>query len=131
MTFPLGSITRCHSVGRTRPGKLPYLTGDRATWTSFDDDKTYGPVALKADRETTDPVETKKLRAAFKDFLNCMSVHCPTNFTKTVQREATSWSWIIKLIKDNYNLNTKGEQLLGGNDIKLEFDDNFSKALCT
>ena len=100
--------------------------GDRATWTSFDDDKTYGLIALKADLETTDPVETKKLRAAFKDFLNCMSVHCPTNFTKTVQREATSWSWIIKLIKDNYNLNTKGEQFLGGNDIKLEFDDNFT-----
>ena len=48
--------------------------GDRATWTSFDDDKTYGLIALKADLETTDPVETKKLRAAFKDFLNCMSV---------------------------------------------------------
>ena len=94
------------------------------TWTATEDDDNNGLVIIKADGTGPDPIPTKKLRASFKDFLDCLSVHCPTNFCKTVHREATSWRWIITLIKDSHNLNTKGEQFLGGNDLKLEFDDN-------
>lgn len=100
--------------------------GDKSTWVAKDDDETYGLVVLKADGVNPDPAPTQKLRGTFKDFLNCVSLHCPNTFADTVQRESTSWNWIIKLIKDTYDLNTKGEQFLGGNDIKLDFDENFT-----
>ena len=100
--------------------------GNRSTWVCKDEDETYGLVVLKADGVNPDPAPTQKLRGSFKDLLNCISLHCPNTFADTVQREATSWSWIINLIKDTYDLNTKGEQFLGGNDIKLEFDETFT-----
>ena len=100
--------------------------GTSENWKATDDDETNGFIKFKQDGTTEDPVETNKLRSAFKDFLTCVAVHCPTGFTETVQRESTCWKWIINTIKDNFSLNTKGEQFLGGNDIKFVFDDNFT-----
>ena len=100
--------------------------GTNSKWLATDDDDTNGFVKYEQDGTTEDLVETNKIRSAFKDFLTSVAVHCPTGFTDTVQRESTSWKWIIDTIKDNFGLNTKGEQFLGANDIKFMFDDNFT-----
>ena len=100
--------------------------GTNSTWTATDEDETNELVVMKADGTGEDAPKTNKLRSAFKDFLTSVAVSCPTGFTETVQRESTSWKWIIDEIKNTFNLNTRGEQFLAGNDIKLEFDANFT-----
>jgi len=100
--------------------------GTHTTWIAEDDDETHGITVYKADLETVDPDKTNKKRSAFKDFLSALAIHCPTNYAATIKREATSWKWVIDYLKNGYNLNTKGEQFLAGNDIKFVFDDTFS-----
>ena len=100
--------------------------GTKTDWKASDEDETNGLIVMKQDGSAQDDDKTDKLRSAFKDFLNCVAVHCPTGFTETVQRESISWKWIIKQVKDTFNLNTKGEHFLGGNDIKLVYDENFT-----
>ena len=102
--------------------------GTRADWKASDADETNGLVVMKAEpnQAVEDEDKTNELRSAFKDFLTCVAIHCPTGFTTTVERESTSWKWIIKLVKETFNLNTRGEHFLAGNDIKLVYDENFT-----
>ena len=67
-----------------------------------------------------------KNESPFKDFLTSIAVNSPTGFTETILRESTSWKWIINEIKVNFNLSTKGEQFLAGNDLKFEFNENYT-----
>ena len=100
--------------------------GTKTDWKASDEDETNGLIVMKQDGSAQDDDKTNKQRSAFKDFLTCVAVHCPTGFTETVQRESISWKWIITQVKDTFNLNTKGEHFLGGNDIKLVYDENFT-----
>ena len=100
--------------------------GSHSTWIATDDDETNGLVKYERDHETVNVAETNKFRAAFKDFLTSAAVNAPTGFTETILRESTSWKWIIDEIKVNFNLSTKGEQFLAGNEVKFDFNDNFT-----
>ena len=100
--------------------------GTRTTWVATDDDETNGLVEMKLDGTGEDDALTNKLRSAFKDFLTCVAVHCPTGFTETVQRESTSWKAINDEIKNTFGLTTKGEHFLAGNDIKLVYNETFT-----
>ena len=64
--------------------------GTKTDWKASDEDETNGLIVMKQDGSAQDDDKTDKLRSAFKDFLNCVAVHCPTGFTETVQRESIS-----------------------------------------
>ena len=115
------------SFCRQNDSWLAFLPGGtHSSWTPSDDDETNGLVKYEPDGETQDDDETNKFRSAFKDFLTSVAVNCPSGFTETVLRESTSWKWIIDEIKSNFNLTTKGEQFLAANEIKFNFDNNFT-----
>jgi hypothetical protein len=88
-------------------------------WVCTDDDETN---AL----EGADATATNALRATFQDFLTCVATYAPAGFTDTIIRESTSFNWIIDLIKTTFALETKGENFLALDDMKFEFDGNFT-----
>ena len=100
--------------------------GTNSSWTATEDDETNGIIVTKPEDGSIDEDKTNKKRSAFKDFINALAVNCPAGYSATVVREATSWKWVIDEIKKDFGLNTKGEQFLAGNDIKLVFDDTFT-----
>ena len=100
--------------------------GTNSTWTATEEDETNGILVTKPEDGTIDQDKTNKKRSAFKDFLDALAINCPAGYSATVVREATSWKWVIDEIKKDFGLNTKGEQFLAGNDIKLVFDDTFT-----
>ena len=57
----------------------------------------------------------------FHDFLTCLATFSPQGFSETVQRESTSFNWVINLINDTFGLKTRGEHFLGIEDIKFDF----------
>ena len=70
--------------------------------------------------------ETTKLRANFQDFVTCLATYSPPGFSETISRESTSFNWAIDLIKTTYGLDTKGEHFLALDDLKFEFDSNYT-----
>eukprot|EP00092_Neocalanus_flemingeri_P067085 GFUD01081822.1.p1 GENE.GFUD01081822.1~~GFUD01081822.1.p1 ORF type:complete len:411 (+),score=74.95 GFUD01081822.1:368-1600(+) len=117
--FTVKSFCRQNDWSKFLPG------GANATWTSTDDDETNALNILKTDG-SNDAAETTKLRESFQDFLTAVAANCPTGFTSTVVREATSFAWIEEKIKKTFNLTTKGENFLDGLNLKFEFDDSFT-----
>ena len=89
------------------------------TWKCSDEDETNG---LAGDSTAA----TNKLRANFQDFLTCVATYSPAGFNDTIMREATSFDWVIELIKRTYGLETKGENFLALDDLKFDFDCNFT-----
>ena len=69
---------------------------------------------------------TPDIKAAFSDFLTCLSTFSPVGFGETVKRESTSFNWVIDLIKDTFNLKTRGEHFLCLDDIKFDFSGGFT-----
>ena len=100
--------------------------GTNSTWTATEDDDTNGIMVTKPEDGSLDVEKTNKKRSAFKDFLDALAINCPAGYPATVVREATSWKWVIDEIKKDFGLDTRGEQFLAGNDIKLTFDDTFT-----
>ena len=101
-------------------------TGLHKTWTSSEDsDETYGLTAPGSVNHTA-LVATAKLQFDCKRFVTCMATWAPTNFSETIIREATSFDWVMKEIKESYGLNTKGEHFMALDDIKFEFSANFT-----
>ena len=100
--------------------------GPHETWLAKADNPTNGLQVIKLDGTGVDVDATRLLRNEFKHFLSTVAANCPTNFTDTVKREATSLKWIEDYIKKTYNLTTKGESFLDGLNLKFEFDDSFT-----
>ena len=93
--------------------------GENEIWTATNDDPHNGITHATAATQT-------KLRNEFKNFLSCVAIHSPTNFTDTLMREATSFKEIIDKIKKAYGLDSQGEKFLSIIDIKLEFSPTFT-----
>ena len=89
------------------------------TWECTDDDENNGLVG-------EDNATTNTLRSDFQDFLTCVATYAPAGFSETIMRESTSFNWVIDLIKSTYGLETKGEHFLALDDLKFEFDTNFT-----
>ena len=94
-------------------------SGTKPNWKASDEDLTNG---LTADTDET----TNKLRSTFKDFLTCVATNCPTGFMETIMRESTSYTWVLKKIKETFGLNTKGKDFLKADNINFTFDQNFT-----
>ena len=93
--------------------------GDNEVWIATNDDPHNGITHATAATQT-------KLRNEFKQFLSCVAIHSPTNFTDTIIGEATSFREIIDKIKKAYGLDSQGEKFLSIIDIKLEFSSAFT-----
>ena len=94
-----------------------------ATWKCADQDETNGLNGATAG-------DTNKLRSAFLDFITCVATFSPTGFNDTILREATSFNWVVDEIKKTFGLETKGESFLGIEDLKFDFDSNFTHQQC-
>ena len=122
-TWEFNQLSYC----RQKDAWLEFLPGGtHSTWIATEEDDTNGIIVTKPEDGLIDQEKTDKKRSAFKDFLDALAVNCPAGYPATVVREATSWKWVIDEIKKDFGLNTKGEQFLAGNDIKLTFDDTFT-----
>ena len=101
-------------------------SSQHATWKCSDDDETNGLVkmdpAVGANAPTINVADTDTLRADFADFLTCVATYAPAGFHETIQRESTSFNWVIDLIKSTFNLETKGENFLALDDMKFDID---------
>jgi len=115
---------------RQIPEWLQWLPGGtRDSWTASDEDETNGlPEIMKPEpnQNDVDQDATNKLRACLQNFLTCIAVNCPQGFMETVMRESTSYKWVVNKIKATYNLNTRGENFLEGNNLNFEFNKDFT-----
>lgn len=85
-------------------------SGTNNTWTFTKVDVINGLVVFGDDDGT------EELRSDFAHFLTCMATHCPANILYTVMNESTSYDWILNMLNKPFNLQTKGEHFLHGND---------------
>jgi len=99
--------------------------GGFAEWKTTDEDATNGLVAAPAN-VADEPAETATLRANFKNFLTTVATYSPQGFAETIEREATSFQWVIDLILKTFGLETKGEHFLALDDLKLEYGPDFT-----
>ena len=99
--------------------------GPHKTWTATDEDETNGLTAA-ATATMSAPVATAKLQAHFYNFISCIARFSPKGYSNTVLRESTSFKWVVDHINEAYGLDTKGEHFLSLDDIKLEFDANYT-----
>ena len=117
---------------RQNPKWLQFLPTSSVNpkWTCSDEDETNGLVEMNEPVGTAAPTinqtKTDVLRADFADFLTCVATYAPAGFNDTIQRESTSFNWVIDLIKSTYGLDTKGENFLGIDDLKFDFDGGFT-----
>ena len=115
---------------RQIPEWLQWLPGGtRDGWTASDADETNGLPKLRKPAPNQDDIDedaTNKLRASLQNFLTCLAVNCPPGFMETVMRESSSYKWVINEIKTTYNLNTRGENFLEGNNLSFEFNKDFT-----
>ena len=97
-------------------------------WQAKSDDVTHGlRVTKQQGGETvTDDAATEKLRNDFLDFLTFVATHCPSGFMNMVMRESTSFTWIQKQLHATFDLETRGENFLAGNELKFEFGSGFT-----
>ena len=101
-----------------------FLAGENnATWTSTDKNETNGLEAAAGEGQA---VNSRKLRATFKDFLTCVATYSPQGFAETILRESISFQWIIDLLQRTFGLETKGEHFLALEDLKLEYGPDFT-----
>ena len=77
-------------------------------------------------RDVEDIDATETLKNNFMDFLTFVATHCPSGFINIIMRESSSFDWIIKRLHETYDLETRGENFLKGNDIKFEFSNTFT-----
>ena len=84
-------------------------------WVCTDEDVTNG-------LEGADETASNKLRADFQDFLTCIATYAPAGMNDTIIRESTSFDWVIDLIKNTFDLETKGENFLAIDDLKFDVD---------
>ena len=89
------------------------------TWVCTDDDDTNGLAGA-------DDNASNVLRADFQDYLTCVATYAPAGLNETIFREATSFNWVIDLIKTTFGLETKGENFLAIDDLKFDFDGSFT-----
>ena len=67
-----------------------------------------------------------EVKTALADFITCVASYSPGGFGETIKRESTSFNWVIELIKETYNLKTRGEHFLGLENLKFTFDGGFT-----
>ena len=108
-----------------------FLPGNsKDSWLAKSEDDSHGPNMIVTKQEdgatVVDPVPTEKLKNDFLDFLTFVATHCPSGFMNMVMRESTSFEWILKQLHSTFDLETKGENFLAGNDLKFEFNSSFT-----
>ena len=86
--------------------------GTRREWTASDEDEANG-FTIDADNDEN---AVNQIRADFADFITSVATYCPAGFSDTVQRESTSFNWVVDLIESTFALNTKGEHFLALDD---------------
>ena len=106
-----------------------FLPGSsKENWKAKAEDPSHGWEVLKDEDGVmvVDDTATDDLKAHFEDFLTFIASHCPSGFMNQVMRESVSYTWIIDNLYATYGLETKGENFLGGNDLKFEFSPSFT-----
>ena len=109
--------------------------GTRSTWIAKNEDETRGLTIYRRNLVANDIIRdghgnpvvdegaTNNIRAALQNFLIQLGNVCPTNYMHTVEREATSYDWVMNQIKTDYKLRTRGLGFLAGADIKVDFTE--------
>ena len=102
------------------------------TWIATDEDDTNGLRAPgivsvpPAAGDMTAAEASTKLQATFYSFMSCLQRFAPTGYSETILRESTSFNWVLNHINEAYGLETKGEHFLALEDLKFEFDANYT-----
>ena len=101
---------------RQNPDWIQFLpsSATHKEWLCTDEDETNGLVVQG------DAAATNKLRANFQDFLTSVGTYAPAGLNDTIFRESTSFGWVIDLIITTFDLETKGENFLALDEIKLK-----------
>ena len=124
---------------RQKDAWLKFMTGGtHSCWSSQDDNPTRGlsatyihpqdpldPASIQNARDLTQNA-TVKLRGEHDDFLACLATFCPAGFYEFVIRESTSVQWIFDQILSTYNLQTKREDVLNGQEMNFTFNEKFT-----
>ena len=112
--------------------------GTLDTWLPLDEDLGRGivihPIQVNDpnDRQAVDYAHTAALnrtnqtRCDLTAFLTCWATYSPEGFFDSIMRESTSVQWILDQIDNTFDLQTKKENLLAGDEITFEFSKKFT-----
>ena len=112
--------------------------GTHDTWLPLDEDPGRGvvvdpvPVNDPADRQaaiyaqTAAINRTNQMRCDLTAFLTCWATYSPEGFFDSIMRESTSVQWILDQIDITFDLQTKKENLLAGDEMTFDFSKKFT-----
>ena len=110
---------------------FPGSSSFRDSWLPLDEDPGRG-IVVQPDR-VNDPNDgqaidyahtaatnrTNQMRCDLTAFLTCWATYSPEGFFDSIMRESTFVQWILDQIDSTYDLQTKKENLLAGDEIKF------------
>ena len=112
--------------------------GTHDSWLPLDEDPGRGvvvhPVHVNdpTDRRAVDYAlaaaanRTNQMRCDLTAFLTCWATYSPEGFFDSIMRESTSVHWILEQIDTTYDLQTKKENLLSGDEINFTITKKFT-----